>query len=74
MGVGRIMLEFAVVVMLCSTWPPSQDQCIIAVEYELQFDKKEHCILFARHIANLVPIDLTYPMKGWGCLISGEVS
>ena len=71
---GGFMLEFVVIVVLCSAWPPNEERCIMPVNHVMQFERKEHCLLFASMLANVVPISMDYPLKSWACRLIGKTT
>lgn len=68
------MLEFTVMVILCSSFPPSKEHCVMPVGYVAQFKTEEQCLKLASIIARSIPFSENYQLKGWSCEYIGDES
>ena len=66
------MLEFLVIVVLCSSFPPTEEHCIMPVNHVAQFQSKDYCIAFARALADAIPTTLNYTLRAWTCKYTGR--
>lgn len=68
------MLEFAVIVVLCSSWPITGENCVMPIRHVMSFEREEHCLFYVGMLAKLVPITENYPLRVWSCALIGEKS
>ncbi len=66
------MLEFIITLGLCSSWPLEVEKCVIVGQYEMELESHAQCILYGKLLADLIPLNVQYPIKVWTCNLKGE--